>query len=126
MKHAVAVDAGIVDHDVQGAIGIHSELHQSYDFLLLGHIDREGAGSAAGGLNFSHGLVGRQNIGDYHLGAFLRELFGDALAQTTAGTGDDCYFVLKTHNNNLLIECGRLLNANYANEIFAVTQICVT
>jgi hypothetical protein len=89
-----ATDAGIIDQDIDFAVGRHRGSHRLLPIRLLGHVDLRKAGLAASGGN---GLGNALPVLDRHirhddLGAFARKHFGLDFSHAACTTGHDCNF----------------------------------
>ena len=85
-------DAGIVDEDVEPAEMLCDVVHQLFDFGGRRLVGLEGAGFDALGLQFGDdglGLVGRGDIADGDIGAFVGERAGAGCADAARAAGDE-------------------------------------
>src|SRR5690606_6717389 len=99
VRHGLALepgDAGIVDDDVQPAVGAQDRLRGIAPCLLVAHVQAHGARRIAKRRR-DDGGAGLVDVGDVDRRAFGRERPGDRLADSTRGAGDEGYLVLKTH-----------------------------
>src|SRR5581483_7759383 len=91
------VDRRVVEQDVDAAVARLRLGHQARHALQIGHVGRAGPGGAAGRADLGrHALAGRRvQLGDDHLGAFLRDPPRIGPADPVAGAGDDRHLVLQ-------------------------------
>ncbi|MNR30692.1 hypothetical protein D3C85_1481590 [compost metagenome] len=94
-EHAVAADAGVVDHHVQVAEGFDGLAHDQPRRVIAGDVVAVGHGTAALAEDFTdHGQRRfAVDVVDHHFRAFGGESQRVGAAQTTAGTGDDHHAV---------------------------------
>ena len=90
--------AGIVEGDIEAAIGVDGQCNQGLGIFLRAHVARECNRAAAGGLDLGDEACefGFAPRADHHLRAFGGEQLGGGSADARACAGDDGYFVLKT------------------------------
>src|SRR5581483_5584125 len=90
-------DRRVVEPDVDAAVARLRLGHQARHALQIGHVGRAGPGGAAGRADLGrHALAGRRvQLGDDHLGAFLRDPPRIGPADPVAGAGDDRHLVLQ-------------------------------
>jgi hypothetical protein len=83
---------GVVDHDVQPAQLLDSFSHRRFHAGLVGQVEADIHGGAAGGLDLAdHPRAGvRGAAGDRHSGAFGGELLRDRFAEPTRAAGNQC------------------------------------
>jgi hypothetical protein len=98
---AVAVGvAGIVDHHVDAAEGVHCRPDHLVDLGALRHVDAHGDRRLADGVGYALRALDVQ-VGDHDLGALLGETFRDALAEARRRAGDDRDLVFETCHDAL-------------------------
>ena len=104
MEHTVAIDAGVVHHDVQRSELLNGKGHEALNLLLIGDVDLIEHGRTALGSDFRNGLVGGQHVRQHNLGALFCQLLGDALAQPAAGACHNRNFSFESHSTFLLMK----------------------
>ena len=99
MKHAIAVDARVVYHDIKRSIGVHGILHQRRNFFLFGYVHGVCRGFSASFLNFADGLVSRNHIRQDNRRAFLGKLKRNPFSQSSTSARYNRNFSLQPHRN---------------------------
>ncbi len=96
-----AGDPGIVDEDVEPAIGLQRFGDQRLPLRLAGDVDRRRAGFAAGVTDLGGDALGlaAENVGDHDSGALLRKEARLGLAHAVPRPGDDRDLVLEAHRS---------------------------
>ncbi len=94
-----AGNPGVVDQDVEPAVGRERLGDQCLPLRLAGDVDLCRAGLAAGIADLGRDALrlAAENVGDHDFGAFLREQTRLGLAHAVAGPGDDRDLVLEAH-----------------------------
>ena len=101
---AFAESAGIVEGDIEPAVGLDRQRHQRLGIVLRAHVagERHRAAAAALDLGDQARQFGFAPCADHDLGAFGREQLGGGPADAGAGAGDDGDLVVKT---SLCVAC---------------------
>ena len=94
--------AGIVEHDVEAAVGIDRELDRRLNRLGIGGVHFDENGTTAGGFDFfGDGLCARAaQIGDHDSGAFLSEAAHSSGADTGTASSYDSHSTIKFTGHN--------------------------
>ena len=96
----VARDAGVVDQDVQIAIGIEGELHQRAGLGHVPDVGLVGDGRAARPLDLGHHRLTGLGIGvvvDDHARLAARQLDGDGASDPARGARHQGHFPVERH-----------------------------
>ena len=96
-EHAVTVDAGVVQHNVQVTECLDRFFHCAFAVFVVGDVRGVGDGLAAFGLDFiDHFLCGFfVDVVNHNGTAFFGEDFGVCCAQAATGAGDDGYSIVQ-------------------------------
>ena len=94
----LAERAGIVEGDIEAAIGVDRQCNQGLGVFLRAHVARERDRAAAGGLDLGDEACefALAPGADHHFRTFGSEQLGGGSADARACAGNDGYLVLKT------------------------------
>lgn len=98
--------AGVVNQDVDGAVGREGGVDAGFDFLLRAHVDLQTQAFGALGFDLAAGFgqALQIDIADDQFGPFAGELHGGGLSDAGGGAGDDSYFSFKTVRHSFLFK----------------------
>ena len=96
MNRTLGVGHSVVDQDVDAPVTRHHAFNQCKQAFFVGHIQH--LDPMACELGLKCGRTGRVFLNRNHLAALRHELQRDGFAYAATCTGDEGYFVLKSHD----------------------------